>query len=523
MIDKDKQGPWSAELDERRRRQEFAEELGGFASIEYQHRSGRRTCRERIALLLDDSSFQEIGAMVGGAKHDESGRLEDVRPASIVIGKGRIAGRDVVVSADDFTIRGGSSEVNSTEKWEYAERLALSYRMPLVRLVETAGGSINLLEKMGATKIPGYPHWPVTEMLGKIPVVGIAMGPCAGFGAVRVIMSHFSVMVKGTSQVFAAGPAVVGPGVGEEIDKEALGGSAVHAHGTGVVDNEAEDETDALEQAKRFLSYLPSNAFEWPTAQSSDDSTERRDEELLQIVPENRRRVYKMRTIIKSVLDAKSIFEIGRYWGRSEITALGRLDGHPVGILANDPQVWGGALTDVAAEKMTRFIDVCDTFHIPIINLVDQPGVTVGSEAERRGTVRKAIRLQCAIDQTSVPWLAIFVRRSFGVAGAAYGPLNTVVRVAWPSAYWGSIPVEGGVEAAYKRDIASAHDPKARRDELVSHFRPLESPFKTAERFGIEDIIDPRETRPLACRWVREAYRRMRFDTPGIRPRTMRV
>jgi acetyl-CoA carboxylase carboxyltransferase component len=472
-------------------------------------------------MLLDQDSFQEIGAMTGSALYDEHGQLKSVKPASIVIGKGRVDGRNVVVSADDFTVRGGSSEVNITEKWEYAERLALTYRMPLIRLVETAGGSINLLEKMGATKIPGYPHWPATQMLGEIPVVGVAMGPCAGFGAVRVIMSHFSIMVKGTSQVFAAGPAVVGPGIGEVVDKETLGGANVHAHGSGVVDNVASDESDAIAQVKRFLSYLPPNVYELPPILATDDSPVRRDNELASIVPKNKRQIYKMRTILERVFDRNSLFEIGRYWGGSEITMLGRLDGHPVGILANDLHVWGGALTDTAADKSTRFIDLCDTFHLPVVNFFDQPGVNVGTAAEQRGTVRKAIRFQCAIDQTSVQWVTIFIRRAFGVAGAAYGPLNTVVRLAWPSAYWGSIPVEGGVEAAYKREIANAPDPKARRDELVNHFRPLESPFRTAERFGIEDIIDPRDTRPLLCRWVKEAY-----QTPclqlGVRARTYR-
>lgn len=513
---------WQPEIEEIQRRRELAAQMGGPETVKRQHESGRLTARERIDLLLDAGTFQEIGAFAGAARYDESGRLVSVTPANVVIGKGRIGGMDVVVSADDFTVRGGSSEATSPEKWQYAERLALDYQMPLVRLVETAGGSINLLEKAQATKIPGYPHWAMTEMLGIIPVVGVALGPCAGFGAVRVIASHFSVMARGTSQVFAAGPAVVGPGIGEDVTKEDLGGAAVHARGSGVVDNEAENEPDALDQARRFLSYLPPSVYQPAPRRQTDDRPDRQDEGLASIVPRDRRKLYRMRRILDAVFDTGSLFEIGRHQGASIITMLGRLDGYPVGLMANDPYVWGGSMTDGAADKVVHFVDLCDTFHLPVVNFMDQPGVTVGRQAEARGTVRKAIRALNAIDQASVPWCAVFIRRAFGVAGAGYGPLKTTVRYAWPSAHWGSIPVEGGVEAAYKRDIAATPNPAARRAELVAHFRPIESPFRTAERFGIEDIVDPRTTRPLLCRWVSEAYRVLPRHL-GVTRRSMRV
>lgn len=498
--------PWETEL---KRRQEFADALGGEANIARQHAHGRGTARERLDDLLDADSWREVGRFTGKGVYGEDHSLISVTPANVVTGVGKIHDRDVAVVAEDFTVRGGSSEATSPDKWQYIERFALRYRMPLVRLVETAGGSINLLKQSGGTKIPGYPHWPLPDILGHVPVAAIAMGSAAGLGAVRVICSHFSVMVAGTSFVFAGGPAVVKPGVGEDVTKEELGGASVHARGSGVADNEASSEEDALEQVRTFMSYMPSSVFELPPVIDSSDDPGRRDERLADAVPTQKRRAYNMRRIIESIFDEGSVFEIGRYNGRSQITCLARLDGHPVAVLANDPIHLGGALTAESAEKIIRFADMADAFNIPVVNLVDQPGTYVGSKAEAKGTVRKGIRAAMAIEQASVPWATVFVRRAFGLAGSAYAPLTKLTnwRIAWPTAYWGSIPVEGGVEAAYKKEIEASDDPQALRDELVSELEYLENPFLTAEKFGVNDIIDPRDTRPILCDWVRQAYR----------------
>lgn len=514
---------WSDALAELGARRRLAEKMGGTEKIERQHGAGRLTARERIDALVDAGSFREVGVLTGKATYGEDGRFVSSVPANVVVGSGAVDGRQVVVAAEDFTVRGGSSESTSPEKWQFAERVALEYRLPMVRLVETAGGSVNLLKQAGATKIPGYPHWPWMEMLATVPVVGVALGACAGLGAFRVVASHFSVMPKGTSQVFAGGPAVVGPGVGEWVTKEQLGGSQVHTHGSGVVDNEAEDELDALRQVRRFLSYLPSSVFEEAPRSAATDPSDRREELLASIVPSEKRRVYSIRKIIGAVCDEGSLFEVGQYQGRSVVAMLGRLDGFVVGVMGNDPRHYGGAMTADAAEKIIRFVDMCDTFHVPVVNFVDQPGVYVGSAAEARGTVRASVRARAAIEQCTSPWCAVFVRRAFGLGGAAFGPQTRGLtwRLAWPSAYWGSIPVEGGVEAAYKQDIAAAADPDARRRELIAEFLPIESPFRTAERFGIQDIIDPRDTRPALCEWVRLAYRTI-SGRLGVTTRTMR-
>lgn len=515
--------PWQPEIDEIRRRRARAEQLGGPAGVERQHALGKLTARERITALLDADSFDELGSMTGKVDYGAEGEVVDFTPANSVIGRGRIDGARAMVAADDFTVRGGSSEATVADKWLFAERWALENHVPLVRLVDAAGGSIRLLEKAQATKLPGYATWELAGLLAAVPVVGVALGPCAGLGAAKVVMSHFSVMVRGISQVFAAGPQVVAPGIGQQTDKEALGGADVHARGSGVVDNEAVSELEAFEQVRHFLSYLPPNVFELPPCVPPSDPAERDAAYLASAIPRDRRKPYDARKILTTIADAQSVFEIGRYWGRSMITALARLSGRPVGIVVNDPMRLGGAVTAQAAEKVTRFIDLCDTFHLPVVNLVDQPGVYVGEQAERAGTIRRALRLMLAIEQVRVPWATVIMRRAFGIGGGLHSPLQrATVRYAWPSARWGSIPVEGGVEAAFRRELAEADDPDALREQLNERYRRLESPFRTAERFGVEEIIDPAETRRLLCSWVEDAYRLLPGRL-GTSARTFRV
>lgn len=485
----------------------MAKQMGGPESVSRHHQAGKLTIRERIEKVLDRESFREVGALTGAAKYDAQGNLVDFTPANIVIGNGRINERRVVVSGEDFTIRGGSSEATVSEKWIWAERLAMEMQIPMVRLVDTAGGSIKLLEKAGATKLPGYPTNDSRNLLGLIPVVAAALGSVAGLGAFRVVAAHFSVMVKESSQLFAAGPFVVTPATGEKLTKEDLGGYKIHARGSGVVDNEAESEADAFDQIRTFLSYLPQNAFQVPPRQNPTDDPNRKEEELLSAVPNDRRKSYNARKILKMIFDQDSLFEIGRHQGQSVISMLGRLSGYPVGVMASDPNYLGGALTAQAAEKLIRFVDLCDSFHLPIVNFVDQPGVMIGLAAEKQGTIRKAVRALQAIEQTQVPWVAILVRKAFGVAGSGYGRQRDLnLRYAWPSGFWGSIPVEGGVQAAYWKEIQAAENPEAHLEELMDYYRKFESPFRTAERFGVQDIIDPRDTRPILCDWVEQAY-----------------
>lgn len=502
---------WTAELAEIDARRARALQMGGPESLARARALGMLDARERVTRLLDPGSFREFGVLAGKGKYAEDGTPQSFAPATHVLGVGCIDGRRTVVISDDFTLRGGSSEASVAEKWMYSDRYAYEYRLPIVRIVHSAGGSVNLPVQMGYTKIPGYALLPSVPLLGLVPVVGLVMGPAAGLGAVRAGTTHFSVLVKGQGQVFAGGPPVVKQALGLTVDKESLGGWGVHK-ASGVVNNGAASEEDALAQARRFLSFLPANVYEQAARLAPVDPPERMEPWLNDAIPRDRRKVFDPRRILGAIFDPGSVFELTPSFGGSVITAFARLHGYAVGVMINNPRVQGGALTRAAAQKTERFVDLCDTFHLPIVNLVDQPGSMTGPEAEREGTIAAVLRASSAIEQSSVPWLAIVIRRCFGLAGGMLSPWggasDTALphRFAWPSARWGSIPIEGGVDAAYMRDIEAAADPQARRAELESFFHSLGSPLRTAERFGVVDVIEPAATRPLLCDWVRDAY-----------------
>jgi acetyl-CoA carboxylase carboxyltransferase component len=482
--------------------------MGGPDKIRRQHDAGRLTVRERIAALLDDGSFAEIGALAGTASYGSDGELTDFRAANFVAGTGRIDGRKVVVGGDDFTIRGGAADAAIAGKQIYAERLANELRLPIVRLVEGTGGggSVKSLEQTGHTYVPVNPGWDyVVDNLSLVPVVAAGLGPVAGLGAARLCAAHLSILVEGTSQLFVAGPPVVKSGVGEDVDKEALGGSRVHAR-NGAVDLVAGSESEALGLICRFLSYLPPSAYALPPVSACTDPVTRRAGSLLTAIPRDRRQPYRIRDILRAVLDEGSVLEVQRYGG-SIVTALARLDGHPVGVVACDPYVAGGCMTAEGADAVIRLADLCSTFHLPVVTFTDQPGLLIGTRSEQRATIRHGVRAISAVYQGSVPGAEIIVRRVFGVGGAGLVNRHRVVRRwAWPSADWGSLPVEGGIEAAYRADLEAADDPAALLADIRARLDAVRSPFRTAERFGVEDIIDPRETRPLLCDWVRDAY-----------------
>jgi acetyl-CoA carboxylase carboxyltransferase component len=499
---------WQPELDELRRRRALAERMGGPEKIRRQHDAGRLTVRERIAALLDQGSFHETGVLAGTAAYDDDGGLASFTAANFVAGTGRIAGRKVVVGGDDFTIRGGAADAAIIGKQIYAERLANELRLPLVRLVEGTGGggSVKMLEQMGHTYVPVNPGWDhVVDNLSVVPVVAAGLGPVAGLGAARLCMAHLSILVEGTAQLFVAGPPVVSGGTGETPTKEQLGGSRVHARNA-AVDLIAASEAEAFALIRRFLSYLPQSAYQLPPVAPCADPAGRRDDALLSAVPRDRRQPYRIRPILAAVFDAGSVLEAQRYGG-SVVTALARLDGHPVGVVAGDPYISGGCLTVEGAAAVTRLADLCSTFHLPIVTFTDQPGLLIGTRAEQRATIRHGVRAISAVYQATVPGAEIIVRRVFGVGGAGLVNRHRLTRRwAWPSADWGSLPVEGGTEAAYRAELERADDPAATLAAIRERLDAVRDPLRTAERFGIEEIIDPRETRPLLCEWVRDAY-----------------
>ncbi|MGZ0175844.1 MAG: carboxyl transferase domain-containing protein [Acidimicrobiales bacterium] len=517
-----------------------------------QRNRNKLTCRERIDLLLDDGSFREIGSIAGFASYNEFGDIDAFTPANMVGGQGMIEQRPSIVCADDFTSRGGHSDGAIGAKSTYLDRLSIELQMPSIRLLDgsSGGGSVASMvpkqkesgdssakESSGAIKagrprvsggggsfLPGHLGSSMyARQLATVPVVNMLLGSVVGLGAAKAVLGHFSVMVRDTAQLFVAGPPVVSHAMGYDVTKEDLGDWRIHCR-NGSVDNLAESEEEAVAMTRQFLSYLPSSVYEAPTVLSPSalNAVDRRDEELFTIVPRNRTTTFDIRRAISLLADKDSFFEIGALWGSDQVVGFARFNGYPVGIVASDSRhINGGALTADGCDKLTRHLDLCDLFHVPVLNLVDNPGFAVGIEHEINGTIRKGATWMVAAAQSTVPMFTVLMRRSFGVAGNNYATprSNATMRVAWPAADAGGIPPEGGIEAAYKRQLAEADDPVALRAELNARIESARGPIGPLNRFELEEMIDPRDTRRLICEWLPTAYRLVNLPTNlGPRP-----
>ena len=498
---------WEKDVEGIEERKALAKKQGGEASIARHHNLGKLTVRERIDAFLDDDSFREHGKMAGGAHLDEGGNIASFSPANYVVGVGTANGQRVAFGGEDFTFRGGSPNAAGLRKSIYAEHLALQYRIPLVRMLEGGGGSVESGEqdprKPRTVGDPGYepPRFQiVAEAYAAVPIASAALGPVAGFPAGRMIASHFSVMSRTTSQVMIAGPALVERALGKTLSKQELGGPDVHAT-SGVIDNIAEDEHGTFEQIRQFLSYLPSSVWELAPRLRCTDPVERREQALLDIVPRNRRRAFNIKKVIKLIVDKGSFFEIAPTYGKRLCIGLARINRQSVGITANDCRHLAGAMDAQAGQKMTRLIELCDNFHLPVVNFVDEPGFMIGPGAEADGTIKYGMQAVLAASSAQTPWASILVHKNFGVASLAhFGPDNYLID--WPSAERGALPIEGGVAVAYRRKIAEAPDPDALRKELEEKLASARSPYRAAESFAVHELIDPRETRPVLCDWI---------------------
>ena len=490
---------WQTELDELKRREAYAEQMGGADKVQRQKDGGRLTVRERITAMLDEGTFHELGKIAGMAQYDGRNDLESLMASNFVFGRGKVDGRQVVIGGDDFTVRGGSADATIKEKHIMCEQMAHELRLPLIRIIEGSGGggSVKTIETTGRANVPGVKGWEwVVKNMGTIPRVALGLGSVAGLGAAHQAAAHYSVMVKNISALFVAGPPVVAR-LGQDLDKQELGGWKIQLR-AGAVDAAVDSEEEAFEMARRFLSYLPQNIYELPERIAPTDDPDRREDWLLEAIPRDIRKVYKMRPIVEAVVDKGSFFEMGELYGRSVITGLARVDGWPVAVMASDPRHFGGGWTADACRKVERFVDMAQTFHLPMIYLVDCPGFLIGLESEKSGTIKEGARAMAAIWQSTIPWCSILVRNVFGVAGAAHQNGSRFnMRYAWPSGRWGSLPLEGGIEAAYRADIDAAEDPEAELAEIEERLEKLRSPFRSAETFWVEEIVDPRDTRKL--------------------------
>ena len=543
---------WMPEMDELELKRALARRMGGAEGIERQHAQGRLTVRERIDRLLDRESFQEVGTHNGSASYDDDDRLVSYRPSSTIRGYGRIEGRTVIVEGGDFTIRGGAADgtIGGGGRGRPLTALVEELGVPLIRLLDAAGGSVrnydpnnaigsapsivhHRLEDPGPpavhlepTGVPGSfdlpQHFDASDivpaprndllaslardnLLAQVPVVSAVLGSVAGGPAVAAGDCHFSIMTK-DSETFVGGPPMVKQALGLTMTKQELGNYKIQAEAAGVIHNVAEDEQDALDQIRRFLSYLPPSVWQLPPRIEPEDDPNRRDEALISFIPRDRHKGYDVYQLIETVMDRDSTFEISRLFGRSLVTMLARIDGFPVAVIANDCRYYGGAMTPDACIKYEHFVDFANTFHLPIVYFCDVPGFMIGLPSEKQGIIRFANRAMFAAREATIPYITIVTRRLYGVAGGSAKTNGMGVRYAWPSGESGSLVAEGGVQAAFRREIEQAPDPDAHRREIEQRFIRAASVLRQPALAAPMEIIDPRDTRPAIIDYIRKTH-----------------
>jgi acetyl-CoA carboxylase carboxyltransferase component len=490
--------PLVEELHERRAQARLG---GGEEKIARQHAQDKLTARERLDILLDEGSFSELG-IHAGIHYSVRGLEGREAPADgVITGYGKIDGRLVAVCAYDFTVMAGSMGMTGEIKVARLRELALTKRLPFIWLLDSAGARIQ--EAVGSL-FAGSGHLFREEvvMSGVIPQVAALMGPCAAGTAYIPGLADFVPMVKGRGSMALAGPHLVRAAVGEDVTQEELGGSRVHCRKSGVGDLEVADDRECLERIKQYLSYMPSHNEEAPPLRETADPVDRMDEGLLDVLPESNRKPYDMYEVIRRIVDDGEYFDLKPQWARTIITCLARFGGRPVGIVANQPKHLGGILDNDSADKAARFVNLCNAYGLPLVFLQDVPGFMVGSQVEAGGIIRHGAKMLHAVANATVPKITVVLRKAYGAGyyvmnGRAYEP---DLIVAWPSAEISVMGAEGAVEIVMRRQVDEADDPVAKKAELVAAYRGIIDVYIAARNGMIDDVIDPRETRPVICK-----------------------
>ena len=486
-----------------------------------QKEAGKLWVRERIDKLLDQGSFKEIGSASGIVKWKQLGNgkeePEEFVPHNNVQGFGKLKGRQVLFTADDFSIRAGHQDGHLMEKTLFTEKTSISMKLPIIKLTDgsSGGGSVSTIATTGFSYVPPLTGFDiVTKQLNMgIPNLGAVLGPAIGLGAARVVSCHFSVMAANVGSLFNAGPQVVKGATFEEgLSFTDLGGPAMHCT-NGTIDNLAATEEECFEQIRNVLSYLPNCGTQVPPTINSEDPVGRLSPEMRTIIPRKRERMYDPRKVIRTIVDDGSFFEIGPLWGRTAIIGLARLGGKPIGILSNNAEILTGAIDAAGSQKMTRHLKFCDIFNLPLLQFVDVPGYAVGTVAERTATMRWGVELTKAYYTTTIPIFSVIIRKCYGVAGGVMVDCRDPhARVAWPSGEWGSLPLDGGIDVGHSAELRKIEKEKgleARKEryrELDQMYRRLMNPVRTTNHFGVEEIIDPAETRKYVAEWCRMIY-----------------
>jgi len=469
---------------------------GGADRIEAQHKKGRMTARERIDLLLDKGSFHEVDAFVQHRTHDFDLDKQKFMSDSVVTGWGTIEGRLVYVFSQDFTVFGGSlGEVHAAKICKIMD-MAMKNGAPMIGLNDSGGARI----QEGVVALAGYSDIFLRNTMasGVIPQISAIMGPCAGGAVYSPALTDFIFMTRNTSYMFVTGPDVVKAVTHEEVSFEDLGGASVHSEKSGVCHVAADNEADTLYLIRKMLTYLPQNNMEDPPFVPGDDPL-RMDEALNSIVPDDANKPYDIKEVIRPIVDNGQFFEIHENYAANIVVGFARLGGHSVGIVANQPAVLAGVLDIDASEKGARFVRFCDAFNIPIITFEDVPGFLPGTFQEHHGIIRSGAKLLYAYCEATVPKLTVVTRKAYGGAYCVMSSkhIRSDVNLAWPTAEIAVMGPDGAVNIIFRKELEKASDPVKKKAELVADYREkFASPYVAAERGFIDDVIEPKETRP---------------------------
>jgi acetyl-CoA carboxylase carboxyltransferase component len=490
--------PLVDDLIERRERAKLG---GGEEKIAKQHGQDKLTARERLGLLIDEGTFCEFGIHAQPHFSQTAMAGREAPADGVITGYGKVDGRMVAVCAYDFTVMAGSMGMTGELKVTRLRELALTKRMPMVWLLDSAGARIQ--EAVGSL-FAGSGHLFREEVIasGVIPQVAALMGPCAAGTAYIPGLADFVPMVKGRGSMALAGPHLVRAAVGENVTQEELGGSRVHCRVSGVGDMEVDSDEDCIAAIKEYLSFFPSHNQEPPPVVECADPVDRMDEELLDVLPESNRKPYDMYEVIRRIVDDGKYLDIKRQFAKTIITVLARMGGRPVGIVANQPKQLGGILDNDSADKAARFVNLCDAFGIPLVFLQDVPGFMVGTKVEAAGIIRHGAKMLHAVANATVPKVTVVLRKAYGAGyyvmnGRAYEP---DLIVAWPAAEISVMGAEGAVEIVMRRQVDEAEDPAAMKAQLIAEYRKIIDVYRAASNFMIDDVIDPRETRPVVIK-----------------------
>ncbi|HXG42974.1 MAG TPA: acyl-CoA carboxylase subunit beta [Dehalococcoidia bacterium] len=492
--------PLSEKLSHLLKLKEQARQGGGPERIEAQHKRGKLTARERLDLLLDPGSFEELDALVLHRATDFGLDRQRYYGDAVVTGYGTIEGRLVYVFSQDFTVLGGSLSEAVGEKICKVMDLALKNGAPIIGINDSGGARI----QEGVVSLRGYGDIFLRNTLasGVIPQISVIMGPCAGGAVYSPALTDFIFMTR-AAHMYITGPDVVRAVTQEEVTHEELGGAQVHATKSGVAHFVLDSEQECLQEVRRLLSFLPSNNMEDPPAVEPGDDPHRLCDDLLDIVPEDPAKPYDMHEVIYRIVDDGDFMEVHSYWGQSIVVGFARMNGRPVGIVANNPAVLAGVLDIDSSRKAARFVRFCDAFNIPIVTLVDVPGYMPGTDQEHGGIIVHGAKLIYAYSEATVPKVTCIVRKAYGGAYLVMGSkhLRADINYAWPTAEIAVMGPEGAVNIVFRRELEAAADPDARRQELIQEYRQkFANPYVAASRGFIDDVIDPRETRAKIIR-----------------------